>query len=105
MAWPDSTPREPEGAWKQLHGVPLLPLASGAVGTFCAMEGGKGYLLATRRQQGLIPQLKAKFVHLKAAKGLKQFFDCDAFLQVIPWTTCWRDACGGNFGYGCQILL
>lgn len=54
-------------------------------------------MLATRRQQALIPQLKAKFVHPKAVRGLKQFFECDAFLQVIPLRTCWRDACGVTF--------
>lgn len=102
----DSTLRECKETWKELHGVPLLPLASGAAGTFGtsrAVGGGKGYMLATRRQQGLIPQLKGTFVHLKAIRRLKQFFECDAFLQVRPWCTCWRHACGAGFGYQCKI--
>lgn len=71
--------------WQELHGVQLLPLASGAAGMFGkthAYASGDRYILATRRQQGLIPQLKSRFVHLKAARRLKKFFDRDEFLQV-----------------------
>lgn len=101
----DFSLRECKETWKELHGVPLLPLASGAAGTFGtsrAVGGGKGYMLATRRQQGLIPQLKGTFVHLKATRRLKQFFECDAFLQVRSWCRCWRHARCAGFDYQCR---
>lgn len=71
--------------WEQLHGVPLLPLASGRAGTFrkpLPFGGGDRYILASRRQQAIIPQLKNRFVHLKAARRLRKFFERDDFLQV-----------------------
>lgn len=71
--------------WEELRGVPLLPLADGSAGTFRksrVLGGGVPYILATRRQQGLMKQLKGRFVHLKASRRLKAFFDRDEFLQV-----------------------
>lgn len=71
--------------WEELHSVPLLPLASGKPGMFrrhLSFGGGDRYILANRRQQGLIPQLKSRFVHLKAYRRLKKFFDRDEFLEV-----------------------
>ena len=73
--------------WRELRGVPLLPLANGKAGTFAAsmsIGGGQKYILGTRRQQGLMPQLKGRFVHPKASRRLQKFFSCDDFLQV--WT-------------------
>lgn len=71
--------------WEELQGVPLLPLASGRAGTFrrpLPFGGGDRFILATRRQQGLIPQLKPRFVHLKAARRLKKYFERTEFLEV-----------------------
>lgn len=68
--------------WRELLGVPLLPLAGVTAGAFGAVGGGRKHILASRRQQNLIPQLRQRFVHLKAARRLKRFFDRDDFLQV-----------------------
>lgn len=88
-----------KAVWKELRGVPLLPLANGTAGSFPSstfmLGGGKKYVLATRRQQGLLPQLKDRFVHLKATRRLARFFEHDSFLEVctltVPLTWCWRE--------------
>lgn len=71
--------------WKELRGVPLLPLANGTAGSFPAsfsLGGRQRFILGTRRQQGLLPQLKGRFVHLKATRRLARFFERDEFLEV-----------------------
>lgn len=71
--------------WGQLHGVPLLPLANGKaghLGTSLASRGAQRFIVATRRQQGLIKPLSGRFVHLKAIRRLAKFFECDEFLKV-----------------------
>ncbi|CAM9871897.1 unnamed protein product, partial [Laminaria digitata] len=71
--------------WRELRGVPLLPLANGKAGTFSSLSlgGSQQYILGTRRQQGLMPQLKGKFVHPKALRRLHKFFGCEDFLQMM----------------------
>lgn len=71
--------------WKELYSVQLLPLASGGAGGFgssFAMGRAQRYVLASRRQHGLMRQLKGRLVNLKAARRLSTFFECDHFLQV-----------------------
>ena len=85
MAQWDARLRSSKEVWKQLHGVPLLPLANGragAFGTSPSSRSGQRHIVANRRQQGLIKQLSRRFVHLKAIRRLEEFFDCDEFLQV-----------------------
>ncbi|CAN0280307.1 unnamed protein product, partial [Scytosiphon promiscuus] len=72
--------------WAQLRGVPLLPLANGTAGTFPKtyfLGGRQSFVLATRRQQGLLPQLKGRFVHLNATRRLAKFFERDEFLEMM----------------------
>lgn len=71
--------------WAQLHGVPLLPLANGQAGTFRTSRSFSGrdrYILASRRQQSIIPKLNSRFIHPKAVLRLKAFFERDEFLEV-----------------------
>lgn len=71
--------------WKELQGVSLLPLANGGVGTFptsFALGGRQRFIVGSRQQQGLMPQLKGRFVHLKATRRLAKFFERDEFLGV-----------------------
>lgn len=71
--------------WKELQGVPLLPLANGTAGSFptaFALAGRKRFVVGTRRQQGLLPKLTDRFVHLKATRRLARFFERDDFLEV-----------------------
>lgn len=86
--------------------MPLLPLANGKAGTFgkpMAVGEGKRYILATRRQQGLIPQLKDRFVHLKVVKRLTKFFGQDAFLKVCVVRSGWLPVYGGLRGACCEL--
>ncbi|CAN0325480.1 unnamed protein product, partial [Hapterophycus canaliculatus] len=76
---------ECKAIWAQLRGVPLLPLANGTAGTFPKtffLGGKQSFVLGTRRQQGLLPQLKGRFVHLNATRRLAKFFERDEFLEV-----------------------
>lgn len=87
-----------KAVWKELRGVPLLPLANGTAGSFPSsfLLGGGGrqrFILGTRRQQGLLPQLKGRFVHLKATRRLARFFERDEFLEV-----------GVAFGYSDNLV-
>lgn len=71
--------------WGQLCGVPLLPLANGKagyLGPYIVSRGAQRFIMASRRQQGLIKPLSGRFVHLKAIRRLAKFFDCDEFLKV-----------------------
>lgn len=75
--------------WRELVGVPLLPLADGTAGSFGSSIvpiGNDRYILATRRQQGLLPPLKSRFVHPKAATRLRDLFRLDEFLEVLVAT-------------------
>ncbi|CAN0554932.1 unnamed protein product, partial [Ectocarpus sp. 12 AP-2014] len=72
--------------WKELQGVPLLPLANGTAGSFptaFALAGRKRFVVGTRRQQGLLPKLTDRFVHLKATRRLARFFERADFLEVM----------------------
>ncbi|CAN0364519.1 unnamed protein product [Discosporangium mesarthrocarpum] len=69
--------------WRELHGVALLPLALGSAGTLGRGSAGGNFILASRGQQQLLPQLKNKFVHLKAARRLARFMECNEFLQIM----------------------
>lgn len=84
-----------KAVWAQLRGLPLLPLANGTAGTFPKtyfLGGKQSFVLATRRQQGLLPQLKGRFVHLNATRRLSKFFERDEFLEV-----CMHDGRGTVF--------
>lgn len=75
-----------KAVWKELQGVSLLPLANGGAGTFptsFVLGGRQRFILGTRQQQGLMPQLSGRFVHLKATRRLAKFFERDEFLEVI----------------------
>ena len=90
-----------KAVWKELRGVPLLPLANGTAGSFPSsflLGGRKRFILGTRKQQGLLPQLKHRFVHLKATRRLARFFEHDSFLEVGV-------ACGWLGGGGLMTQL
>jgi len=67
--------------WRDLHGLPLLPLEDGSLGT---ISGGSAiYILANKEQQSLLPHLRNRFLSLQMLKRLAAHVNSPEFLSAM----------------------
>jgi len=66
--------------WLEMHGISLVPLADGSVGTF---SRSSPFILADAEQQSLLPHLQNRFISLQAQRRLCHFFREPAFISLM----------------------
>ncbi|DBA01824.1 TPA: LOW QUALITY PROTEIN: hypothetical protein N0F65_002940 [Lagenidium giganteum] len=75
-------PPETSAVWSEFHGLPLLPLADGSIGTIRVNQRAH-YVLASYNQQQLLLPLSSQFISLFAQRRLHGYFSDDRFKAIM----------------------
>ncbi len=74
--------------WRDVIGLPLMPMADGSIGTLgfkgdAIFGTGGGAIMASREKQALLPSVSSVFIDPLASNRLKEWTECEEFLQIM----------------------